>query len=140
MKWIQDFGAIIRHLTLHFIVKRIFQLFIYTMKHVLELVSFQKAAKRGDYGHERYEKLEFQLKVAQYYQVLRDESWKVILSLISSTLLHASIFVNHFFRLILYICGGPCEFYFPAHPSAFLNISSYQFIPISYSLSISLFS
>eukprot|EP00268_Persea_americana_P065555 TRINITY_DN876_c0_g1_i10.p1 TRINITY_DN876_c0_g1~~TRINITY_DN876_c0_g1_i10.p1 ORF type:complete len:255 (+),score=48.78 TRINITY_DN876_c0_g1_i10:177-941(+) len=36
----------------------------------------EKAAERGDYGHERYEKLEFQLKVAQYYQVLRDESWK----------------------------------------------------------------
>lgn len=37
----------------------------------------QKAAERGGYGGERYEQLEFQKKVAAYYQVLHDASWKV---------------------------------------------------------------
>jgi len=38
----------------------------------------QKAAERGGYGGERYEKLEFQKKVADCYKVLHDVSWKVI--------------------------------------------------------------
>ncbi|XP_031403360.1 thymidylate kinase-like isoform X3 [Punica granatum] len=38
----------------------------------------EKAAERGGYGGERYEKLEFQKKVAAYYQILRDASWKVV--------------------------------------------------------------
>lgn len=38
----------------------------------------QKAAERGGYGGERYEKLEFQKKVADWYKVLHDVSWKVI--------------------------------------------------------------
>uniref|UniRef100_A0A5B7C328 Thymidylate kinase n=1 Tax=Davidia involucrata TaxID=16924 RepID=A0A5B7C328_DAVIN len=38
----------------------------------------EKAADRGGYGGERYEQLEFQKKVAQSYQILRDASWKII--------------------------------------------------------------
>ncbi|XP_015901678.1 thymidylate kinase isoform X2 [Ziziphus jujuba] len=38
----------------------------------------EKAAERGGYGGERYEKLEFQRKVAQSYQNLHDASWKII--------------------------------------------------------------
>ncbi|KAH9792123.1 Thymidylate kinase [Citrus sinensis] len=38
----------------------------------------EKAAERGGYGGERYEHLEFQRKVAQCYQMLRDSSWKII--------------------------------------------------------------
>jgi len=39
----------------------------------------QKAAERGGYGGERYEKLEFQKKVADCYKALHnDVSWKVI--------------------------------------------------------------
>ncbi|KAJ0113598.1 hypothetical protein Patl1_02959 [Pistacia atlantica] len=37
----------------------------------------EKAAERGGYGGERYEHLEFQKKVAQCYQILRDSSWKM---------------------------------------------------------------
>ncbi|KAJ4780121.1 Thymidylate kinase [Rhynchospora pubera] len=37
-----------------------------------------KAAERGGYGTERYEKLEFQKKVAEYYYALRDSSWEVV--------------------------------------------------------------
>ncbi|CAJ2659017.1 unnamed protein product [Trifolium pratense] len=38
----------------------------------------KKAAERGGYGDERYEKLEFQKKVAEHYKVLHDASWKVM--------------------------------------------------------------
>ncbi|KAK1318094.1 hypothetical protein QJS10_CPB04g01750 [Acorus calamus] len=38
----------------------------------------EKAAERGGYGSERYEQLDFQRKVAQQYQTLRDSAWKVI--------------------------------------------------------------
>ncbi|WCJ42918.1 Thymidylate kinase [Euphorbia peplus] len=38
----------------------------------------EKASERGGYGEERYERLEFQKKVGQCYQALRDSSWKVI--------------------------------------------------------------
>ncbi|KAJ3684340.1 hypothetical protein LUZ61_013504 [Rhynchospora tenuis] len=38
----------------------------------------EKAAERGGYGIERYEKLEFQKKVAEYYLALRDSSWEVV--------------------------------------------------------------
>ncbi|KDP46329.1 hypothetical protein JCGZ_10169 [Jatropha curcas] len=41
-------------------------------------ISPEKAAERGGYGGERYEKLEFQRKVAQCYQTLHDSSWKII--------------------------------------------------------------
>ncbi|KAK3033433.1 hypothetical protein RJ639_033037 [Escallonia herrerae] len=36
----------------------------------------ERAAERGGYGGERYERLEFQRKVAKSYQILRDSSWK----------------------------------------------------------------
>lgn len=39
---------------------------------------FQKAAERGGYGDERYEKIEFQKKVGEHYHSLRDSTWKVI--------------------------------------------------------------
>ncbi|XP_050235315.1 thymidylate kinase isoform X2 [Mercurialis annua] len=38
----------------------------------------EKAAERGGYGGERYEKLEFQKKVAECYQTLCDSSWKLV--------------------------------------------------------------
>ncbi|KAK7324579.1 hypothetical protein VNO77_28253 [Canavalia gladiata] len=41
-------------------------------------ISPEKAAERGGYGGERYEKLEFQKKVADCYKVLHDASWKVV--------------------------------------------------------------
>lgn len=37
----------------------------------------QKAAERGGYGGERYEKIEFQKKVAEHYHSLHDSTWKV---------------------------------------------------------------
>jgi dTMP kinase len=37
----------------------------------------QKVAERGGYGGERYEKIEFQKKVAEHYHSLRDSTWKV---------------------------------------------------------------
>jgi hypothetical protein len=39
----------------------------------------QKAAERGGYGGERYEKIEFQKKVAEHYHSLRGSTWKVTL-------------------------------------------------------------
>ncbi|XP_006658027.2 thymidylate kinase isoform X1 [Oryza brachyantha] len=38
----------------------------------------EKAAERGDYGAERYEKIEFQKKVGEHYHSLRDSTWKVV--------------------------------------------------------------
>lgn len=38
----------------------------------------EKAAERGGYGTERYEKVEFQKKVAECYHILRDASWKIV--------------------------------------------------------------
>lgn len=38
----------------------------------------EKAAERGDYGSERYERLEFQQKVAGFYKMLRDPTWEVV--------------------------------------------------------------
>ncbi|XP_075501139.1 thymidylate kinase [Primulina tabacum] len=41
-------------------------------------ISPENAAKRGGYGGEKYEQLEFQKRVAQSYHTLRDATWKVI--------------------------------------------------------------
>ncbi|XP_028793073.1 thymidylate kinase isoform X1 [Neltuma alba] len=41
-------------------------------------ISPEKAAERGGYGGERYEKLEFQRKVAESYKALHDASWKIV--------------------------------------------------------------
>ncbi|CAL0310653.1 unnamed protein product [Lupinus luteus] len=41
-------------------------------------ISPEKASERGGYGNERYEKLEFQKKVAESYKALHDVSWKVV--------------------------------------------------------------
>ena len=38
---------------------------------------FQRAAERGGYGEERYEKLEFQRRVSDCYHRLQDATWKV---------------------------------------------------------------
>ncbi|XP_072983809.1 thymidylate kinase-like [Typha latifolia] len=38
----------------------------------------EEAAKRGGYGTERYEQLEFQRNVAEQYRKLCDDSWKVV--------------------------------------------------------------
>ncbi|GJN33251.1 hypothetical protein PR202_gb21829 [Eleusine coracana subsp. coracana] len=38
----------------------------------------EKAAERGGYGGERYERIEFQQKVAEHYHSLRDPTWKVV--------------------------------------------------------------
>ena len=41
-------------------------------------VSPEEASKRGDYGNEKYEKIEFQAKVRDNYQKLKEENWEVI--------------------------------------------------------------
>ncbi|KAL0735177.1 hypothetical protein Bca4012_011387 [Brassica carinata] len=41
-------------------------------------ISPERAAERGGYGDERYERVDFQRKVAGFYQTLRDSSWKII--------------------------------------------------------------
>ncbi|KAI4346363.1 hypothetical protein L6164_007264 [Bauhinia variegata] len=41
-------------------------------------ISPEEAARRGEYGVERYEKLDFQKKVAESYKALRDNSWMVV--------------------------------------------------------------
>ncbi|KAL6521810.1 dTMP kinase [Orobanche gracilis] len=41
-------------------------------------ISPENAAERGGYGGERYEKLEFQKKVARSYKTLRDHTWKIV--------------------------------------------------------------
>ncbi|XP_062189784.1 thymidylate kinase-like isoform X2 [Phragmites australis] len=38
----------------------------------------EKAAERGGYGGERYEKIEFQKRVAEHYHSLCDSTWKVV--------------------------------------------------------------
>ncbi|KAJ3684343.1 hypothetical protein LUZ61_013507 [Rhynchospora tenuis] len=38
----------------------------------------EKAAERGGYGTDRYEKLEFRKKVVEYYYALRNSSWENI--------------------------------------------------------------
>lgn len=41
-------------------------------------ISPEKAAERGGYGGERYERLDFQRKVREQYQALHDSSWQII--------------------------------------------------------------
>ena len=41
-------------------------------------LSPEDAQKRGDYGNERYEKVEFQQKVLKNFMQLKDPSWVVI--------------------------------------------------------------
>jgi len=38
----------------------------------------EKASERGGYGGERYEKVEFQKRVADHYHSLRDSTWKIV--------------------------------------------------------------
>jgi dTMP kinase len=40
-------------------------------------LSVDEAAKRGQYGQERYEKLEFQRAVCEKFKELRGDRWKV---------------------------------------------------------------
>jgi dTMP kinase len=37
----------------------------------------EEASKRGEYGGERYEKLEFQKEVSNVYSKLKEDNWKV---------------------------------------------------------------
>jgi len=41
-------------------------------------VSPEEASKRGDYGNEKYEKIEFQAKVRDNYKKLKEDNWEVI--------------------------------------------------------------
>ncbi|XP_021864094.1 thymidylate kinase [Spinacia oleracea] len=41
-------------------------------------ISPEKAAERGGYGDERYERVDFQGKVREKYQALHDASWKIV--------------------------------------------------------------
>jgi len=41
-------------------------------------VSPEEASKRGDYGNEKYEKIEFQAKVRDNYRKLKEDNWEVI--------------------------------------------------------------
>uniref|UniRef100_A0A803NEI6 Uncharacterized protein n=1 Tax=Chenopodium quinoa TaxID=63459 RepID=A0A803NEI6_CHEQI len=45
---------------------------------LLVTTNVQKAAERGGYGDERYERLDFQGKVREKYKTLYDASWKVV--------------------------------------------------------------
>ena len=50
---------------------------------VIDLVCFldvspEEASKRGDYGNEKYEKIEFQAKVRDNYKKLKEDNWEVI--------------------------------------------------------------
>ncbi|CAA0808784.1 P-loop containing nucleoside triphosphate hydrolases superfamily protein [Striga hermonthica] len=45
---------------------------------VVIYLDISRAAERGGYGGERYEKLEFQKKVAQSYTTLQDSTWKIV--------------------------------------------------------------
>ncbi|KAL3679643.1 hypothetical protein R1sor_022599 [Riccia sorocarpa] len=36
------------------------------------------AARRGEYGLERYEEVDFQRRVATYYQAMRDSTWQIV--------------------------------------------------------------
>ncbi|KAK8942734.1 hypothetical protein KSP39_PZI009412 [Platanthera zijinensis] len=54
-------------------------------------ISPEEAAKRGSYGIERYEQLDFQKKVAHSYQILLDTTWKVIDASLSLELIENQI-------------------------------------------------
>eukprot|EP00240_Pyramimonas_obovata_P014850 CAMPEP_0118941682 /NCGR_PEP_ID=MMETSP1169-20130426/34430_1 /TAXON_ID=36882 /ORGANISM="Pyramimonas obovata, Strain CCMP722" /LENGTH=215 /DNA_ID=CAMNT_0006886511 /DNA_START=244 /DNA_END=891 /DNA_ORIENTATION=- len=41
-------------------------------------ISVEDAAKRGGFGEERYEKLDFQKKVTSKFEDLRDDSWHIV--------------------------------------------------------------
>jgi len=46
---------------------------------VLQLeLSIEEAEQRGEFGQERYERRDFQQKVAEMYTRLRDDSWSVV--------------------------------------------------------------
>ena len=54
-------------------------------------IPMEEAAKRGDYGAERYEKEEFQAKVRQHFLSLADPDWKVLDATKSVDALHAIV-------------------------------------------------
>ena len=41
-------------------------------------LSIEDAMKRGNFGEERYEKKDIQIKVREQFMLLQDESWKII--------------------------------------------------------------
>lgn len=54
-------------------------------------ISPEEAARRGSYGVERYEQLDFQKNVARCYQILRDATWEVIDASLSLELIENQI-------------------------------------------------
>ena len=54
-------------------------------------IPMEEAAKRGNYGAERYEKEEFQAKVRQNFLSLADPDWKVLDATKSIDALHAAV-------------------------------------------------
>lgn len=54
-------------------------------------ISVEEAKKRAEYGKERYEKEEFQRKVAQNFQLLRESNWFVLDATLSPETLHQQI-------------------------------------------------
>lgn len=53
----------------------------------------EEAAKRGQYGDERYENLEFQRKVSDVYSRLKEQNWKVFSMIFSSYILYSTQYV-----------------------------------------------
>ena len=41
-------------------------------------LSIEDAMKRGDFGEERYEKKDLQIKVRHQFMAIKDESWRII--------------------------------------------------------------
>jgi dTMP kinase len=66
----------------------------------------EEAAKRGDYGQERYEKLEFQTKVDKAFSKLEDKTWLVLDATCSKKEL-----VDTAINAIEQIKPGPLKFY-----------------------------
>ena len=56
-------------------------------------LSPEEAAKRTEFGGERYEQTDFQQKVAENFQVLKEQDWKVLLT---EVLIHVRIILNQF--------------------------------------------
>ena len=64
----------------------------------------EKAAERGEYGGERYEKIEFQRKVANIYSQLQENNWKV--NLIEYKKHNFNLFRPYTFLIVLLLIVG----------------------------------
>ena len=54
-------------------------------------LSIENAMERGGFGQERYEKKDFQMKVKEKFQLLKDESWIMIDANNSKDIIHQEI-------------------------------------------------